>query len=102
MINHIILFKFKRSLTKQEIAELLNQIRTLSEYFPGIQNFSWGPRNSSEKDAHGFEYGLLLQFDSEETRKQYFVHPLSAEISKNFAPALEGGEKGALSFDYEV
>lgn len=102
MINHIILFKFKKSLSSQEIAELLNQIRTLSEQFPEIQNFSWGPRNSGEEDAHGFEYGLLLQFDSEETRREYFAHPLSALISKNFAPALEGGEKGALSFDYEV
>jgi hypothetical protein len=102
MINHIILFKFKKSLTSEEIADLLNQIRTLSQHFPGIQNFSWGQRNSGVEDSHGFDYGLLLQFDSEETRKQYFAHPLSSLISKNFAPALEGGAKGAISLDYEI
>lgn len=98
MINHIILFKFKKYLTPPQISDLIEQIRKLSEFFPGIQNFSWGPRNSSESDAEGFEYGLFLQFDSEETRKQYFAHPLSPEISKNFAKALIS----ALSFDYEV
>ena len=46
MINHIILFKFKKSLTPHEIADLLEQIRKLSEFFPGIQNFSWGLRDS--------------------------------------------------------
>ncbi|HCI48996.1 MAG: hypothetical protein A2977_00305 [Alphaproteobacteria bacterium RIFCSPLOWO2_01_FULL_45_8] len=103
MINHIVLFKFKESLSLQDIDHLFTQIRKLSEFFPGIQNFSWGPNNSSYGLNRGFEYALFLQFDSEETRKQYGAHPLNEEISEKIVrPALENGLESSLVVDFET
>ena len=103
MINHVVLFKFKKSITSHEIEHLFEQIRKLSQIFPGIQNFSWGPNNNQEGLTQGFEYGLFLQFDSEETRKQYATHPFNAEISEKIVtPALENGLESALVFDYHA
>jgi hypothetical protein len=103
MINHVVLFKFRKSLTSKEIQHLFEQIQKLSQLFPGIQNFSWGPNNNNEGLSQGFDYGLFLQFDSEETRTKYATHPLNAEISEKIvAPALENGLESALVFDYKV
>ena len=103
MINHIVLFKFKKSLTKKDIFHLFEQIQKLSTFFPGVQNFSWGPNNNQEGLSHGFEYSLFLQFDSEETRSKYQNHPFNKEISEKIVkPSLEKGSESALVFDYTV
>lgn len=103
MINHVVLFRFKKSLSPQEIVHLFEQIRKLSEFFPGIKNFSWGPNNSLDDLSKGFEYALFLQFDSEETRQQYANHPFNEEISESVVrPALEDGLESALVFDYDT
>jgi len=103
MINHMVLFKFKESITEEEVIHLFEQIRKLSELFPGIRNFSWGRNNSLEDLTKGFEYALFLQFDSEETRRQYVCHPFNEEISEAVVrPALANGLESALVFDYWV
>ena len=103
MINHVVLFKFKKSITSHEVEYLFEQIRKLSQIFPGIQNFSWGANNNQEGLSHGFKYGLFLQFDSEQTRREYANHPFNAEISEKIVmPALENGLESALVFDYEI
>lgn len=103
MIHHIVLFKFKKSITEKEIRNLFDQIYKLSKFFPSIQNFSWGPQNNNEGLNKGFEYGFSLQFDSEETRKLYSEHPFNYEISETIVkPALENGLDSALVFDYFI
>jgi len=103
MINHIVLFKFKKSLKKEDISHLFSQIQKLSEFFPKIQNFSWGPNNNGEGLTQGFQYSLFLQFDSKETRTKYENHPFNKQISEKVVrPALEKGIESAIVFDFDA
>lgn len=103
MINHVVLFQFKNSIKDHEIHHLFEEIRKLSQFFPGIKNFSWGRNNNQEGLCQGFEYGLFLQFDSEATRQAYASHPFNHEISESIVkPALRDGLRSALVFDYYV
>ncbi|UNM06062.1 MAG: Dabb family protein [Holosporaceae bacterium] len=101
MINHIVLFRFKKSISNQEINQVFESIKELASMFPGISNFSWGKNSNQEKMSVGYEYALFLQFDSEETRTKYQQHPFNEKISKEIViPALCTQTNPAVVFDF--
>ena len=101
MINHIVLFRFKKNISLNEITEVFEKIGKLASFFPGVTNYSWGKNNNQENRSAGYEYGLFLQFDSEKTRLEYQEHPYNKEISKDIViPRLCTQTDPAVVFDF--
>lgn len=101
MINHIVLLRFKKNISNQEINQVFESIKELANMFPGVTNFSWGKNNNQEDMSGGYEYGLFLQFDSEETRTAYQQHPFNKKISKEIViPTLCTQTNPAVVFDF--
>lgn len=103
MINHIVLFRFKPNIKAEEIQLVFNSIETLAQKFAGVKNFSWGPNTNEEGLAHGYDYALFLQFQSEDTRKAYQNDPYNHKISKEIViPMLCPKKNPALVFDFNT
>ncbi len=101
MINHIVLFRFKKNISNKEINQVFESIKELANMFPGVTNFSWGKNNNQENMSADYEYALFLQFDSEETRRAYQQHPFNKKISKEIViPALCTQTNPAVVFDF--
>lgn len=103
MINHVVLFRFKPNIKSEEIQLVFDSIGKLAQKFTGVKNFSWGPNNNTEGLAQGYEYGLFLQFESEEVRTAYQDHPYNHKISQEIViPMLCPKKNPAIVFDFNT
>ncbi|MGO4888349.1 Dabb family protein [Anaerobacillus sp. MEB173] len=78
MIQHIVLFKFKPSTTKEEKDNLIVQLKKLKNEIAGIIDLQAG-LNFSEK-SQGYDFGLSVRFESRKHFEEYGPHPKHQEI----------------------
>lgn len=91
MYKHIILFKFKSSVSKTEILELLHQLGELKHRIPEIKKYSYGMNDGDNANNSGFESAFVMEFSSKQDRDAYQINyyhqafineKLSSAISK--------------------
>lgn len=99
MIDHLVLFRFQREVTKREIEELFEDLRGLSRDIDGIVAFRGGAYTSPEALNQGFTHGFVMTFDCEASRDAYLPHPAHQQVVETLVPMLEGGIQGVLAFD---
>ena len=114
-IKHIVLFKYKDSVTPEQKKEViqrflhLKQSRRTGEKRPYIDSITTGPQSSGEKASLGFEQAFIVTFRSEGDRNYYVGTPVvddpiyydkqHAEF-KQFVGPLLAENNGVLVFDY--
>ncbi len=67
MIQHILLFKFNENTSKEDISKIMNKFNECKEKLTGIKSIQHGENISSKTHlAHGFTYGVIMNFESQD------------------------------------
>jgi hypothetical protein len=96
--RHVVLFKFKDDVTKEQIDEVVKAFAALPKKIDAIKGFEWGTDASVENKAAGFTHGFILTFDNAKGRDTYLPHPAHKAFGKLVGPRLDK----VLVFDYWV
>lgn len=74
MYKHIILFKFKESISTTAALELLCQLGELKNKIPEIKKYSYGMNDGDNTNNLGFEYAFVMEFSSKQDRDAYQIN----------------------------
>lgn len=95
-LRHVVLFKFKADVTKEQIAEVERAFGELPKKIDVIDAFEWGTNNSPEMLAQGYTHCFLVTFRDEKGREEYLPHPEHKKFVDMALPRIES----ALVVDY--
>ena len=96
VLRHVVLFKFKKTATKEQIQNVVAEFAALPKKIDTIIEFERGTDVSVEKLSKGFTHGFVVTFRNEKGRKIYLPHPAHERFKKIVGPVLED----VLVFDY--
>ena len=96
MLRHVVLFSFKASAGRAEVAEIEAAFARLPQQIDLIRAYEWGTNVSPEGIDQGFTHCFLLTFTSAADRDAYLVHPAHQAFVAGLQPVLEK----ALVIDY--
>ncbi|GAB4135602.1 MAG: Dabb family protein [Planctomycetaceae bacterium] len=96
VLRHVVLFKFKKSATKEQIQEVVTAFAALPKKIDTIIDFEMGTDVSIENKAKGFTHGFVVTFRNAQGRKIYLPHPAHKAFVKIVGPVLAD----VLVFDY--
>ncbi|KAG0047763.1 hypothetical protein BGZ83_007243 [Gryganskiella cystojenkinii] len=95
---HIILLKFKTSVTEADAQEILSNLAHIKETLPGVIESVQLGTNFNPR-AHGFTHGFTMQFRTREALDKYVKAPEHVNVAKQYVhPNIED----LLAFDYET
>ena len=86
---HMVSFKFKESVTKDDIKKVETAFAGLQKKIPQILSYETGTNNSPEGLDKGFTHGFVLTFHSGQDRDDYLIHPHHKDFGKLVGPLLE-------------
>lgn len=86
---HMVSFKFKESVTKEDIKKVESAFAGLQKKIPQILSYETGTNNSPEGLDKGFTHGFVLTFHSGQDRDDYLIHPHHKDFGKLVGPLLE-------------
>jgi Stress responsive A/B Barrel Domain len=75
LVKHIVVFKYKSSVTDSQIEEVTRAFKALKGKIPGILSFEYGVNDSPENLNKGFTHVHLITFENAEARDAYLPHP---------------------------
>jgi hypothetical protein len=73
MIRHLVFMRFKKTVGKEDIKNLEDDLSSLPTAIPGIESYEFG-RNVSES-PHAFDFALVSTFSDQESLAHYQTHP---------------------------
>jgi hypothetical protein len=88
-LRHVVAFKFKDSVTKEQIQQVEQAFAELPKKITTVNKFEWGTNNSPEKRNKGCTHAFILTFKSEKDRDNYLVHPAHKEFGNLVGPLLD-------------
>ncbi len=89
LLRHVVLFKFKKSSSQEDVASVEKAFHELPSKIPEIYDYEWGLNNSPEGLDKGFTHCFLLTFKSEEDRAIYLPHPDHKAFGAILSPHLD-------------
>jgi hypothetical protein len=103
VVAHVVLFRPRAGLTRDERAALGEAFFRALRDIPGIRRASIGKRvihgrpyeNLMNED---YEFAVVLEFDDLGGLTQYLQHPAHADLGRRFSASFEA----ALIYDYEM
>lgn len=102
MIRHIVLVKFRTSITQNVIDDLFDALAGLNPLIPGMRGFDGGISVSPENLEQGFSHGFCIDFDDEAARDAYLVHPTHKELGAELVGLADGEISGLIVFDLKI
>lgn len=103
MIRHIVLLRFKQSVTADAKAAHYRELEALKGHLKGILGSNFGPNVSPEEPViHGFKDGFWFDFVDEAARDAYLDDPAHKAAGANLVANCEGGGEGLIVFDMKV
>jgi len=116
VVQHIVLFKYKKSVTPAQIKQVRKRFLALKTEAKRngksyIQRLEAGAQNSGEGADHGFEEGFIVTFRSQGDRNYYVGTPVvtnpkffdpAHQKFKDFVGPLLAEKDGALVFDFKA
>ena len=96
VLRHVVLFKFKPDVTKQQIEEVVQAFGKLPGKIEEIIDFEHGTDVSVENRSKGFTHGFVVTFADEKGRDTYLPHPAHKEFVDLALPRIED----VLVFDF--
>ena len=97
-VQHVVLFRFPRSLTALEYHEALTQLRSWPDGIGEFEKIHFGPDLNGGERAQGYQYLLLTEHADLASLRRYQDHPLHQQFGA--WTKLHKGE--VLGFDYEL
>jgi len=97
LLRHIVLFKFKDDVTKEQVQEVVDAFSALPKKIDTIVDFECGTDMSVEGKAAGFTHGFVVTFKDEAGRAVYLPHPAHQEFVKLVGPRVDK----VLVFDFK-
>jgi heme-degrading monooxygenase HmoA len=79
MIKHLVLAKFKRSVTNGQIAELVKSLAALPSMIPEIRGYDFGRDIRPERS---FDFALVSEFSDVEALETYKTQKDHAETAR--------------------
>ena len=95
-LRHVVLFKFKDSVSKAQVKEVVDAFAALPKQIDHIKDFEWGTDVSVEQKAAGFTHAFIVTFDSVAGRDAYLPHPAHKKFVELVGPRLDN----VLVFDF--
>jgi len=103
MIRHIVLLRFKPSVTADMKAAHYAELEALKGHLGGILGSHFGPNVSPEEPViHGFKDGFWFDFADEAARDAYLADPAHQAAGGKLVANAEGGVDGLVVFDMKV
>lgn len=96
LLRHIVLFKFKKEVTPEQVKEVEKAFGELPSKIDVIKSYEWGTDNSPEMLAQGYTHCFLVTFADEKGREIYLPHPEHKKFVELALPRIES----ALVVDY--
>lgn len=96
LLRHMVLFKFKASAPKEQVAEVVKAFKALPGKIDAIHDFESGTDVSIENKSKGFTHGFLVTFRNEADRAIYLPHPDHKKFVELVGPVLDD----VIVFDY--
>ncbi|MBI3852568.1 MAG: Dabb family protein [Verrucomicrobia bacterium] len=87
-LRHMVAFKFKETVTPEQIKQVEDAFRALRTKIPQIISFEWGTNISPEKFDKGFTHGYILGFKNPKDRDSYLAHPEHKKFAEFAGPLL--------------
>jgi hypothetical protein len=88
-LRHVVLFKFKDSSSKEQVAEVVKAFGELPKKIDGIADFEWGTDVSPEGKAEGFTHCFVVTFNDAKGRDAYLPHAAHKEFVGVLLPHLD-------------
>ena len=82
-VFHVVAFKFKDEVLKDQIDKVCKDFRSLKKTVPEILSYKAGANNSPEKLNKGFTHCFILTFKDAKARDTYLPHPAHKEFGKS-------------------
>jgi lysophospholipase L1-like esterase len=89
LLRHVVLFKFKDSSSKEDVAKAIEAFGELPSKIKEIHAFEWGTDNSPEGKAQGFTHCFFVTFKSEKDRDAYLPHEAHLAFIKVAGPHID-------------
>jgi quinol monooxygenase YgiN len=94
--RHVVLFKFKKEATPEQVKEIEKAFAELPKKIDTITGYEWGTSESVEGLNDGFTHCFFVTFKDKAGLEAYLPHPAHKEFGGKLKPLLEK----ALVFDY--
>ena len=89
LLRHVVLFKFKDSVTEAQIKEVEQAFAALPSKIDAIVEFEWGTDVSVEGKAKGFTHCFFVSFKDKKGREVYLPHPAHQEFVQLVGPRID-------------
>lgn len=89
VLRHVVLFKFKDGVEKEQIRLIENAFCALPSKVDAIYDFEWGTDVSVENLHQGFTHCFVVTFLGEADRAKYLPHPAHKEFGNILGPHLD-------------
>ena len=91
VLRQITLIKFKTGVSDQQIKELSIGFSKIANIVNGILQFDFGPDKNLEDKS--MDYALVIDFESQDSWKEYRSHPEHVSFAKNAMRIIERVER---------
>ena len=91
VLRQITLIKFKTGVSDQQIKELSVGFSKIANIVNVILQFDFGPDKNLEDTS--MDYALVIDFDSQDSWKEYRSHPEHVSFAKNAMRIIERVER---------
>lgn len=98
VLKHIVLYKFKDTLTKEQVDEVINAFNALPTKIPGILGYEAGTNVSKEGKSEGLTHSFVLTFKNMEDLDAYIAHP----AHQAYVDIVKNRREKVVVFDYWV
>ncbi len=87
--RHVVLFKFKDTATKEQIAHIEKEFSALRKKINTITAYEWGTNVSPENHDQGFTHCFIVTFKNKAGLDVYLPHPAHKAFVKELLPILD-------------
>ena len=88
-VKHIVLLKFKSSVSDDQVNQVFDSILDLSETIPGIEDYVSGANMSPEGLNNGSTHAFVITFTDAAARDAYLVHPEHEKVKALLLSVLD-------------
>ena len=88
-LRHVVLFTFKATSTKEEVANVTRIFNDLYGKVPEVKKMEWGLNMSPEHLDQGFTHCFVLTFSSEKDLASYQLNPAHKAFQEVLKPHMD-------------
>lgn len=88
-LRHVVMFKFKDTATKEQIAAIEKAFGELPKKIETITGYEWGTNVSKENKSEGFTHCFIVTFKDQKGLDVYGPHEAHQAFVKLLLPSLD-------------